>query len=386
MAFIQQPAYIIGVLFFLVVFSEWLATKKFFKHIGAVLIIIIAAAIFANLTIIPSSGNAPPVYDKIFEYAAPLGVFFLLLNVRLKDIKLAGLPMLVMFTVGCIATVVAVIIGYMIVSPQHHMSNANAIAGMFAGTYIGGSANLNAVTLQYSVQKDGNLYAAVNAVDNIITTFWIFMTILLPPILQKIFPRVKKMAPELKGLSDDELKQLAGTQKEAVTVTGISLLLALGFGSMFIASFTVSYFPQVPSILVLTTLAIVLAQFKFVQQLQGSKLIGMLLILLFLAVVGAYCDIGALMHSSDVAGTLFLWDGIFILLHGILIFGIGGLLKQDWDVIAVASNACVGGAGSAPVCAASLGRPDLQVSGIIAGSIGLAIGSYVGIMVAELLK
>lgn len=386
MAFIQQPAYILAALFFLVLFSEWLATKKFFKHIGAVLIIIIAAAIVANLKLIPSSTNAPPVYDKIFEYAAPLGIFFLLLKVRLKDIKLAGLPMLTMFTVGCMATVFAVIAGYFIVSPQQHMPNANAIAGMFTGTYIGGSANLNAVALQYSVQKDGNLYAAVNAVDNIITAFWIFMTIFLPPVLQKKFPRKKKIAPELEGLSSDGLKQLTSPEKEAVTVTGISLLLALGFGSLCLASLTVHYFPKVPSILVLTSLAILLAQFKFVQQLQGSKVIGMVLILLFLAVIGAYCDIAALMHSSDVAVTLFLWDGIFILLHGLLIFGIGGLLKQDWDIIAVASNAGVGGATSAPVCAASLGRPDLQVSGIIAGSIGLAIGSYVGILVAELLK
>jgi uncharacterized membrane protein len=385
MSFIRQPAYIIGILFLLVLFSEWLATKKFFKHIGSVLIIIIAAAVLANLNVIPSSGNAPPLYDQIFEYAAPLGIFFLLLDVRLNDLKKAGLPMLTMFSIGAAATVVATVIGYLIVSPQKHMNHANAIAGMFTGTYTGGSANLNAVALQYGVQKDGTLYAAVNAVDNILTTFWIFMTIMLPPVLQKIFPRKKNVPPEMKGLTDKEMRNLVGNLQAEITLTDISLLLALGFGSMFISSMVVNYFPQVPSILVLTSVAIILAQIPFVQKIKGAKIMGLLLILLFLAVIGAYCDIRALLHSSDVAGTLFLWDSTLILIHGLLIFGIGGLLKQDWDIIGVASNANIGGASSAPVCAASLGRPDLQLPGILAGSIGLAIGTYLGILVAGLL-
>ena len=66
---------------------------------------------------------------------------------------------------------------------------------------------------------------------------------------------------------------------------------------------------------------------------------GYLVIMLFLAVIGAYCDINALMSNGNVAGILLVWVTIIIFLHGAILFGIGGLLKQDWDVIAVASNA-----------------------------------------------
>lgn len=386
MPFIQEPAYIIAILFLLVILSEWLAKKNFFKHFGSVLIIIISTAILANLRIIPSSGNAPPLYDRIFEYAAPLGIFFLLLDVRLKDLKLAGLPMLTMFLIGSAATIGSVVISYLLVSPQQHMNNAEAIAGMFTGTYIGGSVNLNAVALQYGVQKDGTLYAAVNAVDNILTTFWIFMTILLPPLLQKLIPRKKNIAPELKGLTNEEIRSSVINVKTETSITDISLLLALGFGGMFISSVVTKYIPQIPTILVLTTLALVFAQIPFIQKLKGGKLMGMLLVMIFLAVIGAFCDITALLQSSEVAGNLLLWDFLIILIHGLLIFGIGGLLKQDWDIISIASNANIGGAASAPVCAVSLGRTDLQLPGILAGSIGLAIGSYLGIMVTELLS
>lgn len=386
MPFIQEPIYIVTILLLLIVFSEWLAEFNFFKHIGAVLIIIIAAAILANIGVIPSSYNAPPLYDAIFGYAAPLGIFFLLLEVKLKDLKFAGFPMLLMFLLGAAATTAAAIIGYKIIAPQNHFHLANAVAGMYTGTYTGGSANLNAVALTYRVNEDGVLYAAVNAVDNVLTTVWLILTLLLPPILQKIFPRKRSIPPHLAGLSDEEIRERMTQNTNTVSLTDIAILLALGFGTLFLSTKIAALIPGLPSIIVLTTLALGFAQIPFVQKLQGGRILGYLLIMLFLAVIGAYCDINALINSGNVAGILLIWVTIIIFLHGLIIFGIGGLLKQDWDVIAVASNANVGGATSAPVCAASLGRPDLQLPGLLVGTVGNALGTYLGILVAELLK
>jgi len=219
-------------------------------------------------------------------------------------------------------------------------------------TTIGGSANLNAIALQYGVTKDGTLYAAVNAVDNILTTIWLFMTMLLPPVLQRLFPRKRRTAPEIKNLSEEELMSLVTTIKVNTTIADISLLLAMGFGTLFLSTLLTNYIPQIPSILTLTSIALLLAQLPFVQKLKGGKLIGLLLIMIFLAVIGAFCDISALMHSSEVAGILLVWDTVLITIHGIIIFTVGGLFRQDWDIVSIASNANIGGATSAPVCAA----------------------------------
>jgi len=387
MSIIQQPLYILTVLLLLVLFSEWLAQKKFFKHIGSVLLVIIFAAILANINVIPSSHNAPALYDGIFQYAAPLGLFFLLLQVKLKDLKLAGLPMITMFLIGSAATIAGVVIGYYILSPQHHdVNHAYAVAGMYTGTYIGGSANLNAVALEYGVNKEGTLFAAINAADNIITTIWMMLTLILPSIFQRYIPRKRKIAPQFEKLSDEELKSQLLQPVTSMRLNDIALLLALGVGTMFISMQAASYIKGLPSILVLTTLALLFAQIPFVQKLQGSKIIGFLLIMLFLAVVGAYCDINALLKSGNAAGTLLLWVTLIVFIHGLLIFLIGGILKQDWDIISIASNANIGGATSAPVCANSIGRPDLQLPGLLAGSVGNAIGTYLGIIVAEWLK
>jgi uncharacterized membrane protein len=327
------------------------------------------------------------LYDGIFQYAAPLGLFFLLLQVKLKDLKLAGLPMITMFLIGSAATIAGVVVGYYLLSPQHHdVNHAYAVAGMYTGTYIGGSANLNAVALEYGVNKEGTLFAAINAADNIITTIWMMLTLILPSIFQRYIPRKRKIAPQFEKLSDEELKSQLLQPVTNMRLNDIVLLLALGLGTMFISMQAASYIKGLPSILVLTTLALLFAQIPFIQKLQGSKIIGFLLIMLFLAVVGAYCDINALLTSGTAAGTLLLWVTLIVFIHGILIFLIGGILKQDWDIISIASNANIGGATSAPVCANSIGRPDLQLPGLLAGSVGNAIGTYLGIIVAEWLK
>ena len=387
MPFIQQPAYILAVILLLIVFSEWLATKKIFKQFGSVTIVIIATAIVANLRIIPSSSNAPALYDKIFEYAAPLGIFFLLLDVKLKDLKRAGAPMLGMFLTGSLATIAGVVAGYFILAPQlHQIPQANVIAGMFTGTYIGGSANLNAVALNYGLTKNGTLYAAVNVVDNIMTTMWIVMTIFLPSLFQRMMPRKKMKPPGIKDMSEEEISKMLSQVKTNTSLKEICILMALALGSLFFSLMVSKLVPQIPSILVLTVFALLLAQFSFVQKLRGSKVMGLLLIMLFLAVIGAYCDIGALLKNGKVVSVLLLWDVSLIFLHGLLIFSVGWLFKQDWDIVSVASNANIGGATSAPACAVSLGRPDLQLPGILAGTLGNAIGTFAGLLVAEFLK
>jgi uncharacterized membrane protein len=74
-----------------------------------------------------------------------------------------------------------------------------------------------------------------------------------------------------------------------------------------------------------------------------------------------------------------------VLIHGLVIFGMGALFKMDWDVISVASQANVGGTTTAIAAAESLDRPDLLIPGILVGSLGNALGTYAGFFVAGVL-
>ena len=383
MLLLSEPLYIVAVLALLVALAEWLCRRRGFRQLGSALIVILAAAILANVRLLPTSSNAPPLYDGIFNYVAPLAIFFLLLDVRLRDLRKAGAAMLLLFGLGAIATMVGSVVGYYIVAPRSHgIEDAHALAGMFTGTYIGGSVNLNAIALHYGVTKSGTLFAALNAADNIVTTLWIIATLLLPRLLQRWFPRNVGTPGAAAAVATADPLEI----EQRIKVFDLALLLALGTGSLFLAQTISHYVPAVPFILILTTIALALAQLSGVQRLHGARTLGYLTVLLFLAVIGAYCDLGALIANGSVALVLLAWVTIVVLVHALLLFSISGLLKQDWATVAIASNANIGGATTAGVLATAVGRDELRLPGILAGSLGTALGTYAGVFVAELLR
>jgi uncharacterized membrane protein len=251
---------------------------------------------------------------------------------------------------------------------------ANAIAGMFTGTYIGGSINFNAVALHYKVNESTTLYAASTVVDNMIGIPWIVVTLILPKYLQKLFPR-RKLSSAIK-------QEGIGKAVEGVSIYSLSALFGMGLLGIFISKQIHAVFPLIPEIIILTSIALVLAQIPKIKRLPGAHTIGYFLILVFLATIGTLSDLRLLAQSGELALTLFLFVGLAVLIHGLVIFGLGAALKMDWDVISVASQANVGGTTTAIAAAESLERPDLLIPGVLVGSLGNAVGTYAGFLVA----
>ena len=293
-----------------VFFANWLTRFSWGKSVGTPIFAILICAVLANTGLIPSAMDGHPIYDGVFTYIAPLGIFIALLEVDLKSLKKAGLPLLLLFLLGSLATVIGVLTAWVLVQPAEAIGPlAPAVAGMYTGTYIGGAINFNAIALHYKVNEAGTLFAATTVVDNLVGTPWIIATLILPKYLQKLFPRKKN---ETAASGEKSLSQ------ESISISSISSLLAL-----------------------------------------------------------------ALLEVGDLAFTLILFVTILILVHGLVVFGVGALFKMDWDMIAVASQANIGGTTTALASAESLQRPDLLIPGILVGSLGNAIGTYIGFAVAS---
>jgi uncharacterized membrane protein len=379
---LQNPLYVLFVLCLNIVLAEVAVRYTILRHLGTAFTVILFTAIVANVGLLPSSTNAPPVYDGIFSYVAPLSIFFLMLGVNLNSIRQAGTPMLLMFLVGSVGTVLGAFVGMWLIGgakgigPQFH-----ALGGMYTGTYIGGSVNFNAVALHYDISKSGSLFAAATAADNILSAIWVAATIAIPQVLKRFFPQ------QTHALRAQQATHRAVVHEDAETISplDLGLLLALGFGAIVLAGQISALVPQVPSVLILTTLALGLAQLPIVQRLRGNKMLGLFCIYLFLSVIGAYCDIPALLQDGTLALQLLLFVSVLVLVHALVIFGVGTLFKQDWDLLGIASQANIGGAGSAMACARSLNRPDYELPAILVGSLGNATGTYWGILVAELM-
>ena len=388
MALLQDPLAILAVLMVNIVVSEQLAKLPYFRAMGTALIVIIVTAITANLGLIPASTNATPIYDGIFTYLAPISIFYLLLTVNLKGLKRAGAPMVISFLVGAAGTMVGVVVAMHVVGGPAGLGPLfYAVGGMFAGTHTGGSSNLNAIALHYGVNKAGNIYAATIAVDNIVTALWMGVTLVLPPLLNRYVPR--RRATTLTTDETRRFEQEANDQisdVETVNPQDLAILIGLGVLALYGAQFVVSYVPAIPKILVLTTLALLLAQVPLVQRLRGVRVVGIFCIYLFLAVIGAFCDLAVLANDGQLALTMLTFVGISVPIHALFQFGLGGVLKQDWDVLGIASQANIGGSASCLALSKSLNRPDLHLPGILAGALGNAIGTYCGILVAEYLR
>tara|TARA_Y100000310_G_C20702949_1_gene831775 strand:+ start:9650 stop:10792 length:1143 start_codon:yes stop_codon:yes gene_type:complete len=380
MSFTSSPVYVFAILCLIILLAIYAAKTKWGKQLGAALLAILFTAVVANLKIIPSASNSIELYSGIFTYLAPLSIFYLLLNVNLRSIKQAGLPMIGLFLIGSAATTLGILASWYIIQPERVLGNdANIIAGMLTGTYTGGSVNFNAVALEYNFQENGILYAGTIAVDNVLTTLWILVTLAIPTLMNRIWKE------KIKNTSTAETQHTKHPEDEAIDLQSLAWLAFLGVGSFFISEKISEYIPEIPSILTLSTIGIILAQFKFVANLKGSHNLGWYMVLLFLAVIGAYCEIGAVEQLKEVGWTLFLFTALAVLIHGVVTILIGGLVYRDWDMIAITSQANIGGGTTAIALAETFHRKELILPAILVGTLGNAIGSYLGFLVVYLL-
>lgn len=379
-----EATYIIGVLSAVVFLTELLVRRTFLKHFGTALLVILFTALIANLGLLPtgSSSNEPiPAYTFIFNTVAPLAIFWLLLPINLKDILKAGRSIILMFLFGSLATAVGVFVGMWVINgPETIGPLYNAIGGMFVGTYTGGSVNFNTLGLHYGVMEEGVLYGGSIVVDNIVTTLWMIVTLSVPRLVHHWWP--KRPGQEI-GELIGEVSTGQEEDTETVHPIDIGVVLALGLGAVWLSERIATVFPSIPSALFLTGMALILAQIPGISRLPGLKVMGMFAVYLFLCVIGAYCDIGAMSGLGELGITLLIFTLVTVLVHGVLVYGLAWTFRVNPVIASIASQANVGGGTSALALARSLGREDLVLPSILIGSLGYAVGSFLGFWVAE---
>ena len=378
MSFTSNTIYVLAVLFLMLILASQAAKTKWGKQVGASLLVIVFTAVAANLKLIPSASNSIPLYDSIFTYIAPISIFFLLLNVNLASIRKAGLPMIGLFLIGSVMTTLGILLAWMIISPENTLGeDARIIAGMLTGTYTGGSVNFNAIALEYDFQKKGVLYAGTIAVDNVVTTLWIIVTLTIPIFMHKIWKSKKQ--------DKAKAQPIAKRTESAIDMHSLVWLSFLGVAAFLVSDLLSEYLPKVPFILILSTLGILLAQIPAVSKLKGSHTLGLFLVNLFLAVIGAYCELSAVSALKEIGVSLLLFTSIAVLLHGIGTVLIGGLFYRDWQMIAIVSQANVGGGTTAIALAETFKRNELILPAILVGTLGNALGTYLGFLVIYML-
>lgn len=380
---IDRPLPLLALIAGLVAVSFWLEARYAWANkIGASLLVIIGGALFSNLSLVPLES---PVYSAITGPVTSLAIVWLLFAVDFRGLKAAGPRMLLAFGVAAAATAVGAMVAALVLGGAFG-DDTWRLAGVMTGTYAGGSVNF--VSVSREVGLTGSLLAAATAADNVMTAVWIVATLALPVWLAGPFRRrsAKGLSPSSGIGAEPPPSEEAENPFEAeVTIKPASImsLLALGLVLLLASEALERWVPAVPGVLWLTTMALALAQLPWVRRLQGAFQLGLIALNLFFVVIGIYSRLAEILNEGL---EIFYFTAIVVLVHGVLAYGLSWLLRIDVESTSVASQAAVGGPSTALALAVSRGWSHLTLPGIMVGLLGYAVGTYLGLAVAALVR
>ncbi len=376
---VSNPLAVLLVLAAVVYLAVRLAERiALFRSLGAALVAILLAMLLSNLRILPEES---PAYDFLVGPALSFGIALILLSVDLRSIVQAGPRMLAAFGIGALGTAVGAVVSglalHSLVGPETWK-----LAGQYTGTYTGGGMNFAALGKALGTSSD--LFSAAIAADVAVTAIWMAICLSVPVLLGRPSASSKKEA-ETEAPGENRpltLERALHDSGRAVEIKDAAALVLIGLSAVWAAGHLGALVPQLPEILWLTSLVLVLAQIPAVQALAGGALWGNYLLLLFLASNGARSVIA---NIFAIGPAVFYFAIGTVALHGIILFGLGRLMRIDMGTLAVASQANVGGPASAMAMAGARGYVDRLLPGVAVGLLGYAAGNYSGFMVAALM-
>ena len=253
------------------------------------------------------------------------------------------------------------------------------LAGPYIGTYIGGS--LNFFSLWSGLEIDSpELFAAANAVDNLtlipIFIFWV----IAPGVLKKWYPETAIGAAA--DLKENDNITVNLKLNDGVKLVFVAFVV-MAMSNLIKKHFFTAWLPQIPTMLIVTTIALLLAQFKSIKRLQGAKELSSFAFYLFFAAIGAMMDIPKAIFLAPV---LFFYVVIVIVSQILFVLLVGRVLKIDLRMLAVASIAAKAGPSTVVAYTNVKDWNDLALPGVAAGLLGYAAGNYAGLAGAYLLK
>ena len=402
---ITDPAAVFFVLATVVAVAIVLELRtKFFGALGSALVAILTGMLLSNAGLIPGESSA---YTFLGGPAVSAGIVLILLTVDVRSVMAAGPRMLAAFGIGAAGSAVGASVSALLLADSIGPETWK-LAGQYTATYTGGGVNFAAVGA--ALDTSGELFSAGIAADVTMTAIWM-ATCLTVPIL--FAGRSNGAANESGGgeggatgsvepagadADEDDVESSAGAATVAESATlhrllyssvgaidlqGLGLMVAVVLGTLWASDVLGALFSPIPSVLFLTTIALLLAQVPTIRGLRGAGVMGNYLILLFMSSNGAMSVIANIV----VIGPPIVYFALAtVSVHGLVIFGFGRLVGLDLKTLAVASQACVGGPASAMALATARGYTDRLLPGVAVGLLGYAADNYLGFAVAAVVR
>ena len=356
-------------------FGIWSERTRWGARISGCLVTMGVTFVLSNLRILPAAGAA--AYDLTWSFLVPLAIPLLLLRADLRRIIREAGPTLLAFVIGAVGTVIGTIVAFNLVPLGE---SAWQLAAIFSATYVGGSMNYAAAAEAVGL-RTGDMLTAGVAADNLVMALYFLVLFALPGWrwLADRFPRRRDDAAAVGEVTAPSAQALPDLLGVGVSLALAATLCAAGF---FIAD-VVGW--RGGGVLVLTALTVALATLMpgRLERLAGAETLGMYLMQIFFAVIGASANVQVVMSVGPV---LFVFASVILSIHLAVLLGLGRLFKLDLRELVIASNANMGGATTAAAMAAARGWRSLVLPAILCGTLGYAVATFVGVALGNVLR
>lgn len=373
-------------------FKEFKLTK-IFGTIGMAYFfgLVVAGLIFLlNQINIPFHLNSD--IGEIGSYAAiAIGIPLLLFGANLKEVKKLSKPVLKSFAALIVAVLIVSTIVFLVYGRT--IAHGDALSAATVGVYTGGTPNLNAIlNILLANENDvvrQNLITLSNLSDMIVgALFYMFLLLLAKPLISKILPFEKEAAylrsdSDMKNTEDFNLKDFKTSKRlfkafliafgmTAISAgAGILVWVILGAEQGRMLDFLV------PVMLIGVTVFGIIGSFnKKIRETQGTNILGHYLILVFSFALASSVDFSELLNTNFIT---------FIIIYGSVTVGsfilhviFARFLRIDSDCMIVTATAGIYGPAFVPAITKQIKNDSLTVPGLICGSVGYAIGTFLG--------
>ena len=350
--------------------------------IGMIILCYAAGLVLGNINILPP--DAAAIQNSISEATVALSLPLLLFSLDLRQwVHLAGKTILSM-VLATLSIILVSAAGYLWIAGVDNWK----LVGMAVGVYTGGTPNLAAIKTALDV--DPQLFLTFHTYDLFVSLICIifFITVaqrfagLFLPGFQKDGKKNMENEHAAKEETTDYLGMLLPETLKglciAFVLSGLIVGASLGFSQLFPRSQSTAV-----TILSITTMGIGASFVPYIRRIQKTFQLGMYLIMVFCLTVSSMSSL-KLLTNLNIPLLSYVLVCVFgsLALHAILC----RLFKIDTDTFIITSTSAICSPPFVPVVAAALKNKAVILSGLTTGIIGYAVGNYLGITIAYIVK
>ena len=361
---------------------------KVFNKIGPVLTLYLLGVLVANIGIFPTEAVA---HDKLMKFQnsisevlVPLALPMMLFGCNFKRFSLG--KSLGAFALGVLSVVTFVLVGYFVF--QNQLGEEGAIMGAtLTGQYLGGAANLAAIKQMLGLSTENFV---VLSTCNLIVSFFYLMFLMGGGVkLARIIVGGrgnKEQNVNLEEYTEENPYRDFGKKKSLIQLGKILLASVIVMGiSVYIGTLCGGGdgISMIALILSITTLSLLLTNWKEVSSWDKSYDAGMYLIYVFCLVMATMADLSTINWSQSFY--ILIFQAVIIFGSLALIVLLAKLFRIDADTAVITSNTLINSPICVPMIAATMKNKDVIVTGITNGLAGYAVGNYIGFLMFNLL-